>query len=91
MTNSQSVLLFIPFLFALVLFVFRLDEKVSASKAAKEKPSPKFCPTDHGGKIVLTDPDGRQSDATRQAVNSAAGTGRPLPKARIRVGYWPEG
>lgn len=88
--SSRDMLLgSLPFVFLLLLTVFRLDQILASPKGLRE-PRHLKCGMDESGEPILCDPDGRvwESGRVRHGPSGAAGAGRAgseIPCRTLRV------
>ena len=60
-SGRDAFLIAIPFLFLMLLGLFRIDEVIAAPKRKKsERRTAGLCGTDQSGRAVLRDPDGKR-------------------------------
>jgi hypothetical protein len=59
LSNKDTLLFAIPFLFMLFISVFRLDQVIAAPAGAQNRRP--ACGVDESGETILCDPDGRPS------------------------------
>ena len=58
-SNSDVLLIMLPFMVMMAVGMFRLDEFLFASKSSKNGRPRTFCGPDADGNAELSDPDGR--------------------------------